>query len=84
MTIGGGSSSLKVKYEQSPLAGLKQRIGSQAEIIYAPRYESPAVAEQDVKGAKAPGTESDRLSGIKRRSRCCSKKCRYSSFLLAD
>ena len=54
MTIGGGSSSLKVKYEQSPLAGLKQRIGSQAEIIYAPGYESPAVAEQDVKGAKAP------------------------------
>nr|WP_321376348.1 glycoside hydrolase family 3 C-terminal domain-containing protein [uncultured Bacteroides sp.] len=54
MTVGGGSSSLKVKYEQSPLAGLKQRIGSQAEIIYAPGYESPAVAEQDVKGAKAP------------------------------
>ncbi|WP_321438570.1 glycoside hydrolase family 3 C-terminal domain-containing protein [uncultured Bacteroides sp.] len=54
MTIGGGSSSLKAKYEQSPLAGLKQRIGSQAEIVYAPGYESPAVAEQDVKGAKAP------------------------------
>ena len=54
MTIGGGSSSLKAKYEQSPLAGLKQRIGAQAEIIYAPGYESPAVAEQDVKGAKAP------------------------------
>ncbi len=54
MTVGGGSSSLKAKYEQSPLAGLKQRIGSQAEIVYAPGYESPAVAEQDVKGAKAP------------------------------
>jgi len=65
MTIGGGSSSLKAKYEQSPLAGLKQRIGSQAEIIYAPGYESPAVAEQDVKGAKAPEQKVIDVQGLR-------------------
>ncbi len=40
MTIGGGSSSLKVKYEVSPLDGIKKRFGSSAEIIYAPGYTS--------------------------------------------
>ncbi|MEG2366019.1 MAG: glycoside hydrolase family 3 C-terminal domain-containing protein [Alistipes sp.] len=54
MTIGGGSSSLKVKYEVSPLAGIRARVGDQAEVIYVKGYESPAVVEQDVKGAKAP------------------------------
>jgi beta-glucosidase len=38
MTVGGGSSSLKAKYEISPIEGLKQRIGNQAEIIYARGY----------------------------------------------
>lgn len=40
MTIGGGSSSLKAKYEISPLDGLKKRIGNGAEILYAQGYES--------------------------------------------
>lgn len=40
MTIGGGSSSLKVKYEVSPLDGIKKRFGSSAEIIYAQGYSS--------------------------------------------
>ena len=31
MTVGGGSSSLKVKYEISPLDGLKSRVGSKAD-----------------------------------------------------
>ena len=35
MTVGGGSSSLKAKYEVTPLEGLRKRIGKQAEIIYA-------------------------------------------------
>ena len=35
MTVGGGSSSLKVKYEISPLDGLKSRVGSKAEVVYA-------------------------------------------------
>ncbi|MDL2282672.1 glycoside hydrolase family 3 C-terminal domain-containing protein [Parabacteroides sp. OttesenSCG-928-G06] len=38
MTVGGGSSSLKVIYEISPLEGLKNRIGNQAEIVYARGY----------------------------------------------
>ncbi len=38
MTVGGGSSSLKAKYEISPIEGLKKRIGNQAEIIYARGY----------------------------------------------
>ncbi|MBP9585282.1 MAG: glycoside hydrolase family 3 C-terminal domain-containing protein [Bacteroides sp.] len=53
MTIGGGSSSLKVKYEVSPLEGIRARVGSAAEVVYAAGYASPAVAEQDVKGATA-------------------------------
>ncbi len=38
MTVGGGSSSLKAKYEITPLEGIKKRIGSQAEVIYARGY----------------------------------------------
>jgi beta-glucosidase len=38
MTVGGGSSSLKARYEITPLEGLKKRIGSQAEIVYARGY----------------------------------------------
>lgn len=38
MTVGGGSSSLKARYEVSPLDGLKKRIGNQAEILYARGY----------------------------------------------
>lgn len=38
MTVGGGSSSLKVKYEISPLDGLKKRVGSRAEVAYARGY----------------------------------------------
>ncbi len=38
MTVGGGSSSLKVRYEISPLDGLKDRVGSAANIVYARGY----------------------------------------------
>ncbi len=53
MTIGGGSSSLKVKYEVSPLDGIKAIMPDASLLTYARGYASPAVAEQDVKGAKA-------------------------------
>ncbi len=59
MTIGGGSSSLKAKYEISPLAGIQARVGKAAEVKYVTGYASPAVAEQDVKGAKAAKKEFD-------------------------
>lgn len=45
MTVGGGSSSLKAKYEVSPLDGLKARIGNQAEVIYARGYVGDASGE---------------------------------------
>ena len=38
MTVGGGSSSLKARYEITPLEGLKKRIGDQSEIVYARGY----------------------------------------------
>jgi beta-glucosidase len=38
MTVGGGSSSLKAKYEVSPLDGIKKRVGSQAEVIFVRGY----------------------------------------------
>ncbi len=38
MTVGGGSSSLKARYEIIPLDGLKARVGDKAEIVYARGY----------------------------------------------
>lgn len=45
MTVGGGSSSLKAKYEITPLDGLKKRIGNQAEIIYTRGYVGDPAGE---------------------------------------
>lgn len=42
MTVGGGSSSLKAKYEISPLDGIKKRVGAQAEVVYARGYVGDA------------------------------------------
>lgn len=47
MTVGGGSSSLKARYEITPLEGLKKRIGSQAEIVYARGYIGDADGKFD-------------------------------------
>lgn len=38
MTVGGGSSSLKAKYEVLPLDGIKSRFGKQSEIKFARGY----------------------------------------------
>ena len=38
MTVGGGSSSLKARYEISPLEGIKSRVGDLAEVVYARGY----------------------------------------------
>jgi len=40
MIIGGGSSSLKSKYEISPLEGIKQHVGDRAEVVFARGYVS--------------------------------------------
>ncbi len=38
MTVGGGSSSLKVKYEVSPLDGIKAAFAGKAEVVYQRGY----------------------------------------------
>ena len=38
MTVGGGSSSLKARYEITPLEGLQNRLGDEVEIVYARGY----------------------------------------------
>lgn len=45
MTVGGGSSSLKARYEVTPLEGLRKRVGDQAEIIYARGYVGDTTGE---------------------------------------
>lgn len=42
MTVGGGSSSLKAKYEVSPLDGIKNRVGKDAEVVYVRGYVGDA------------------------------------------
>lgn len=45
LTVGGGSSSLKAKYEMSPLDGIKKRFGNTTEILYARGYVGDASGE---------------------------------------
>ncbi|MDR2039070.1 MAG: glycoside hydrolase family 3 C-terminal domain-containing protein [Bacteroidales bacterium] len=47
MTVGGGSSSLKAKYEVSPLEGIRRRAGSQVEVVYARGYVGDKSGPQD-------------------------------------
>ncbi len=46
MTIGGGSSSLKAKYEISPLAGIRARFAD-AEVLFERGYVGEAAGSQD-------------------------------------
>lgn len=45
MTVGGGSSSLKVKYELSPLEGIRRRVAGKAEVMYARGYVGDPTGE---------------------------------------
>ena len=45
MTVGGGSSSLKVQRELSPLDGIRQRVGDKAEVKWVRGYVGDATGE---------------------------------------
>lgn len=47
MVVGGGSSSLKVKYEVTPLQGIRERAGRDAEVNWVRGYVGEAVTKQD-------------------------------------
>lgn len=47
MTVGGGSSSLKAKYEVSPLDGIKARVGDNAKVTFARGYVGDILTVQD-------------------------------------
>ena len=61
MTVGGGSSSLKARYEITPLDGLKKRLGDSVEINYARGYVGDPSGEyngvvtgQDLNDTRSP------------------------------
>lgn len=45
MTVGGGSSSLKVKYELSPLDGIRNSLAGKANVVYARGYVGDPTGE---------------------------------------
>lgn len=57
MTVGGGSSSLKAKYEVSPLQGLLNRYSDKCSIKFCLGYKSQIQKEQDKKDAIEPVKE---------------------------
>ena len=46
LTLGGGSSALKVKYEVSPLDGIRNFVGDKVKVTHALGYISPEFAKQ--------------------------------------
>lgn len=61
MAVGGGSASLKARYEITPLEGIRERFGSRAEISFARGYVGDTDPEyagvstgQDIRDGRSP------------------------------
>jgi beta-glucosidase len=54
MGLGGMGAGVKTLYEVTPLEGLKNRIGDQAEIVYAQGYEPAAFRFRDMFRRRSP------------------------------
>lgn len=81
MTVGGGSSSLKVKYELSPLDGIKKRVGKQAEVVYARGYVGDPSGEYN--GVKSGQNLEDKRSPEELIAEAVqvAKECDYAIFI---
>jgi len=65
MTTGGGSSGLKVKYEISPLEGIKKRVGNSAEVVYVKGYESWEEKNSESKNIDLAALRSEAINAVK-------------------
>lgn len=75
MTVGGGSSSLKVQHEISPLAGLRAMLGDKVQVAYARGYVGDVTGEyngvttgQDLKDSRTPQQLIDEAVGMARKA----------------
>ncbi len=56
---GGGSAEIKALYEVSPLLGIKELLGGNVQVCYAPGYEVPTEAPQGELNWQADSTKKD-------------------------
>lgn len=77
MTVGGGSSSLKVQHEISPLQGLRRRVADSAEVMYARGYVGDPGSEyggvvtgQDLTDDRSPSALRDEAVQLARQADC--------------
>lgn len=81
MTIGGGSSSLKVQHETSPLEGLRQRIGDTVRIDYVRGYVGDTNNEYNNVRTGADLTESRSAEELKAEALTAAKGADYVIFV---
>lgn len=77
MTVGGGSSSLKVKTEIVPLNAIINRFSNEAEIIYARGYKGSTATEydgvktgQDITDSRSPEAIAKEAEDVARKADC--------------